>query len=258
MKKLLLFFSFFILHFTFCIAQNNPVPCPTDKDYKWGVGVQVSNPTKEVKVMWFDDGNESYDMYNTKDKSFSLGLSGKYTFNNGLGIHLKAEITKIDIIRTGDYWSFSEKCEEKIEGTQNQFHLTPGITWNTQKRKLNYYVGFEIISTFLEQFYINFNYTILDTTSNIYIIGQDEVVIPKGFSIGAGAVAGFDFYFFKNLSIGAEFSPSIVYYKSKGETITKLTNTSTVTQTLISSFQTVDEKNFFLKNKFSFNIKFSF
>ena len=79
------------------------------KDYKWGVGMQISNPTKEVKVMWFDDGNESYDVYNIKDKSFSLGILGKYTFNNGFGIHLKTGITKIDIIKTGDYWNFSDK-----------------------------------------------------------------------------------------------------------------------------------------------------
>jgi len=272
MKKILLIF--FILHFSFytfhfAIAQNtNPIPCPTDKIYKWGVGVQMNTIDKFFPYGYSGEGfgELCFEGIDTKNKSFSIGIMGNYLLSSDILFRFKYILTNIQMNVYSDlrnsYTSTSPINVEYLitDDTlgQKRHSFIQGIAWNIKKDKLNFYAGFEIPFIKYGDFTHSFTTTYYDTTSTIGYIVNDKVNIPGGFSIGTGAFIGFSVVPLKCFSIGAEFSSAFFYSKFKGIIECTTTQTYPINQ-IHNSYWKFSKKGYdFCKGVLSFNLVYLF
>ena len=94
----------------------------------------------------------------------------------------------------------------------------PGIQWNFMKNKfIESYCGMS--ATYLHYSIMNYTnrFETRDLPSDSLTGGfLDKATATGGFAAGAGAFAGFNIYLHKHISIGAEFSSAILYYKIGG------------------------------------------
>ncbi len=159
-----------------------------------------------------------------KDKSFSLGLNVSYKIKENCLLRFAAKINKYNI-----YETYNEKeitpvpTDEYLLDTgyikQSVYSLAPGILWNLNYKKLNFYGGFQII-------YKKYSPTLIDLRYSTHNSSNDTLTAYKyymikesgGYSVGIGPIAGFAVNIFKNISIGAEFTTAYTYYKRGGET----------------------------------------
>jgi hypothetical protein len=98
-------------------------------------------------------------------------------------------------------------------------------------------------------------YTNTDSlTGSILIDGQEKTNLPNGYSFGFGAIMGFNYFPAKWFSLGAEFSPSLLYAKLSGKTTTVITSAVPSNPTIIYYTQD-EEKGFtFFDQRFSINL----
>lgn len=167
-----------------------------------GFTIQISNPSRdEINIGWFNTGNESIDNFNLKQKSFSFGLLTNYDLNNETRIRFRFGVTR----------NFTEENRDPFfgKGQQTKLHFAPGIVWNINYSRINFYGGFEIPVNLHGEYTFTQNYT-----------SHSKLTLPKGYSYGIGALMGFNYFPIKWLSVGAEFSPSLLYAKLSGRTVT--------------------------------------
>jgi len=141
MKKFLLIF--FILHFSFCNAQNtNPIPCPTDKNYKWGIGVQVNTIDKFFpfdNVLAEGSLYDNDDHGNWKNNSFSMGLTGSYCLNETFSLRLKGGFTNVN--RT-----YHRDISDETQITLPPTPRPPGAIFDQTTKQTRNYFSPEIIA----------------------------------------------------------------------------------------------------------------
>jgi hypothetical protein len=222
---------------------------------KFGISVQVFNPINDVQVYWFNIDYESIDNHNLKDQSFGLGSQLYYNLKNETQLRFRFGWSRIHIleIQDQDIPSLGIHVLDQGLGKQNQFHFAPGIGWSMEKSRFQLIGGFELPINYVGRFDLTADFQ-QSNLSNDSIVDQSHstISIPAGFSIGLGAYLGFVYNFKKYLSIGAEFSPSLLYGNYGGRTSTS---------DYASSFQFeasyTDDSNIgftFYQNRFSLNI----
>jgi hypothetical protein len=193
------------------------------KSKKIGITFQVSNPNNDdINIGWFNIDTESIDNYTLSRKSYSYGLLLNYSVRDETAIRFRFGITKYNIIEKSSWYLIS------TSGEQTKFHFAPGLIWKINSRKFTLFGGFE--------FPINLHgeYKLTQHFINNNIITS----VPKGYSFGIGGVMGFDFFPTKILSLGAEFSPSLLNTNLSGKT--KTVNSPT------NNFYTHDEDKSFI------------
>ncbi len=217
MKKQLLIF-FILLNYTIntVFAQTTgreSLSTSTEKNYKWGVGVQVSSPEEFTAPYSFLLSN----VVNEKDNSaFSLGLSGNYFLRDNVFIRFRASMCNKAI-------TYHEENKDTLVGPpyvrdetdkQNSKSITLGIGRSIEQKFIRIYAGFEIAATFFDKYSLNYHGT--ETTFGGYVETR-SVIIPGGYALGLGAFTGCQFVFLKRFTVGPEFFCALQYYKVGGE-----------------------------------------
>ncbi len=222
---------------------------------RFGISAQLFNPINDVQVYWFNIDYESIDNHNIKDKSFGLGTQLYYNLKNETQLRFRFGWSHIDLleIQDQDINSMGIHVLDQGLGRQNQFHFAPGIGWSMAKSRFQLIGGFELPINYVGRFNLTADFKQY-YLSNDSLVEQSHstISIPAGFSIGLGAYLGFVYNFKKYISIGAEFSPSLLYGNYGGRT---------ATSDFASSFQYeasyTDDSHTgftFYQNRFSLNI----
>lgn len=226
------------------------------QDKKFGITLQVSSPSKDdISLGWYNIDVESIDGYNLKHKSYAGGVLANYNVNDQTTIRLRFGMTKYFIDEYKDEYLGGVRNVESNKGQQSKTHFAPGIIWKINKNKLDLFGGFEIPINLHGQFTMNWTYTNTDSlTGTVTNSGQQKTTLPKGHSFGVGALMGFNYFPAKWFSVGAEFSPSLLYAKLSGKTET--VSISSVPSASTTIYYTQDEeKGFtFYENRFSINL----
>lgn len=243
MKKPLLLATLFIVLHSF--SQTD----------KFGISAQIFNPINDVQLYWFNIDYESIDNHNLKDQSFGLGAQLYYNLKNETQLRFRFGWSRIHIleIQDQDIPSLGIHILDQGLGKQHQFHFAPGIGWSMEESRFQLIGGFELPINYVGRFDLTADFQ----QSNLYndsIVEQDHstISIPAGFSIGLGAYLGFVYNFKKYISIGAEFSPSLLYGNYGGRTAT---SDYASTFQFEASYTDDSSTGFtFYQNRFSLNI----
>jgi hypothetical protein len=230
------------------------------QEKKFGITLQVSSPSKDdVSLGWYNIDGESIDGYNLKHKSFAGGLLANYNISDETTIRVRFGMTKFFIDEYRDEYLSGVHSVESNKGRQTKTQFAPGIIWKMNKNKLDLFGGFEIPINLHGKFTMDYVYTNTDSlTGSIISDGQQITTLPNGYSFGIGAIMGFNYFPAKWFSLGAEFSPSLLYAKLSGKTTT--VNSSTVPSSPTTTYNSQDEdKGFtFYDQRFSINLSLWF
>jgi len=256
-KLLLILFCCFVCFAATAQKNNN------DNDYKWGIGIQINSVEKfsQYDNLFINDPNQ-FGEWNYK--SYSLGLTGIYSFNENSFLRLKGGFTKIYASLhqdTRDNYPpyFDLRYISDTEQKQNRYYFAPSFAWQLKKNFYTLYGGFDIPLTIHEKYFRTFSLNDYDST---FTIIKDNGIYtstaPGGFSIGAGIFVGFNINPAKHFAIGAEFSTAFLYSKLGGtiETIT--------TATIPDNFTSTTRGQYLIKGlnyageKFSINLIYFF
>lgn len=243
-KKLLTVYILFTLSFSF--AQEKKI----------GVTLQVSSPSKDdVKLGWYTIDTESIDGYKLKHKSYATGVLFNYNIKEEAVLRLRLGMSKSYIDEYSKQYGDDISYVESSEGKQTKLHIAPGIAWKMNKDKFSLYGGFELPINLHGEFTMRNTKVRSDKlTGNVLDYSGYNITIPSGYSFGMGAILGFNYSLVKSFSVGAEFSPSLLYAKLSGET------TTVVIDELDSSIEHIshtqdEEKGFtFYEQRFSINL----
>jgi hypothetical protein len=245
MKKITLIFCV-LLVFDFAIAQ----------DKKFGVTFQLSSPSKDdVKLGWYTIDTESIDGYNLKHKSYAMGVLFNYNIKDEAVIRLRLGMSKIYIDEYNKQYSNDVSFAESTEGKQTKLHIAPGIAWKMNKDKFSLYGGFELPINLHGKFTMH-NTRVRSSllTGDLLEYNSQSITIPRGYSFGLGAILGFNYSLAKRFSVGAEFSPSLLYAKLSGETTSVSANELDPSTQNISHTQDEDKGFTFYEQRFSINL----
>jgi len=215
---------------------------------RFGVTLQLNSPSNDdIHVGWFNTSNESIDNYDLKHQSFSAGLVLNYRIQNETTLRFRFGVTSISITESkppspnGDYILTAT-------GMQTKLHFAPGIIWQLSRNKFSLYGGLEIpINLHGEYTLTQFVSPYIDGHANY----QKTTTLPKGYSLGVGAILGFSYAPAGWFSVGAEFSPSMLYAKLSGRTST---NDPYYDPTIISHTNDEDKGYTFYDQRFSLNV----
>ena len=255
MKKLLLLICAILI-----IGNANAQEKKTEKDYKWSVGVQISNPINDVNAGWFDIDGESFDGNDVRDNSFSLGAFVSFCSKTKNYYRLRLGYTNIDVTEYTNGIFGNTQNTGFINGKQNKIHIAPGIFRNINNDKLHFFGGFEIPINLYREYTLHGEGSLTDISSGIIVEqGNSDQILNPGYSIGIGGIFGFDWQIIKQFSIGAEFSPSLLY-GSFGGKVTLVQNgilPISYTSTAITEQDKLKTLTFY-ENRFSINISYKF
>jgi hypothetical protein len=245
MKKFTLTF-FILLTFTFAIAQEK----------RLGVTLQVSSPSKDdVKLGWYTIDTESIDGYNLKHKSYATGLLFNYSVKNETVVRLRLGISKSYIDEYSRQYSSGILGTESSEGRQTKIHIAPGITWKMTKDKFSLYGGFELPINLHGKYTMDYTRTSSDSVTGTTLNHREQhISIPSGYSVGLGAIIGFNYFATKRISLGADFSPSLLYARLSGETTNVVTDDLDPNINQTTHTQDEDKGFTFYEQRFSINV----
>lgn len=219
--------SFILLVFTsFTITGFAQSEKEVEKENKWQISVNV-NTVEPASDAGFDYNTLSQRTFingHRKDNSYCVGLIASYKVKENCAVRLSAKMTNYKITETRDYREFPPSPQMTgayeisfLDAKQSVFAISPGILWNSNFSKLNFYGGFQLVYKKYSSIIGNTNLLDYDYPSNILTIDRRTYQTePGGFSTGVGPVAGFSVNQFKSISIGAEFSTAYSYYKTGG------------------------------------------
>ena len=251
MKKTTIFLCI-LLTSAFAFGQEKKVK----QEKKFGITLQMNSPSKDdVSLGWYNIDFESIDDYKLKHNSFAGGLLVNYNINDETTLRLRYGMTKYSIEEYKNKYQSGIFFVESNKGEQTKMQFAPGITWKMNKNKFSIFGGFELPINLHGEFSMNYVYKNTDSlTGKTTREGQLLINIPKGYSIGVGAIMGFNYFPAKHFSIGAEYSPSLLYAKLSGQT-------KSVTTSIYPSLPTTtdytedEEKGFtFYEQRFSINL----
>lgn len=197
---------------------------------KWQLGVNV-NTVEPITDAGFDFNELSQRTFSNghkKDNSYCVGLNLTYKIKENCAVRLSTRMTKYKVTETVDFREFSPPGSDyglnSSDIQQTMFAISPGILWNSNYKKLNFYGGFQLVYRQYSSVIGNTYYRAYLTSNNAPVSFIDfHQTEPGGFSLGAGSFAGFSINILKNVSIGSEFSTAYSYYKTGGAITTTKT-----------------------------------
>ena len=218
------------------------------KEQKFGCYFAINSVYAQVGYL-SDDGlttniwGSTYLGGDRKDKSISLSIIPAYNLSKDLLIRFELSWTKISLINSyssasSSFTSSSVRQAGSDTIKQKIYRYVPGLEYIYLKNKIiHLYCG--VILPIIQYEPVRRNQFVeqrnVGTDTLVYWNAQ-SVSIPGGYSAGVGSLAGFHVFIFKHLSIGAEFSVSLLYndiggdvtYHSTGETISNSSFDETV------------------------------
>jgi hypothetical protein len=254
MKTKLFISIAFYLCVTISIGQTDSVAKKKQlTTTKWQIGVNVNNvePLSDAGFDYIFGGESRLfnpsDLSRQKDKSSSFGLVVSYKIRENCAIRLGARRTSYKIDETYNFneivpsTSGSSYLYDDAHFRQSVISIMPGIIWDMQYKKINFYCGFQFVYKKYSSIDFQIRYTEYSSSSNTVLdITTIDFKQQGGFSIGVGPAGGFSVNVYKGVCIGAEFSTAYSYYKTGGERTKIHTSYSGVTDkyTLQNSYET--------------------
>jgi Outer membrane protein beta-barrel domain len=206
MKKIVIALTLIIVSAVVVNAQNDTIK-PVKGD--WGISLNITGLINDIKVQNNQDANGNYMIfarYYMKDHmALRLGLGVNYT---------KKSWFNADSISIAS----GNRALQEIDSTESRFDFTiaVGIEKHLGKTKrLDPYIGGDLIIGRLGNTKIDAKTDITDVTGtqNIQRIIQQD----GGFVFGLGGIAGFNYFFTRNFSLGVEISYAYTFTRSGGE-----------------------------------------
>ncbi|MFY9310307.1 MAG: hypothetical protein WAQ28_14770 [Bacteroidia bacterium] len=214
-KQLLFIFPFFIFSFIPCfsVAQDTIAVNNTNKNYKWGGGVQLSTPY-EFTAQYLEASNGFYPGFIKDYSAYSFGFQlnhiGNYYIQRlKVGICNRIQANQGDSSTTN---GVGDVFNETIK--QRMLYSSLGIGRIVKYKYAHLYGGLELSFIHYGQYAHNLDYSVYESGSLAY--GGVHVTSPGGFATGMGAFSGCDFFLFKQISIGVELALSFLYSKTGG------------------------------------------
>lgn len=190
--------SFILLFFLFTTTTYAQLEQEKKKEYKWQIAVNIST-VEPASDAGFDNNALSQRIFvngHRKDNSYCVGLNIGYKIREDCAVRISAKITNYKITETRDFREFYPQSSNyelaSLDAKQSVFTISPGIFWNSNYKKLNFYGGFQLV-------YKQYSSIIGNTTYGDYLYANNTAVSeqkyyqeePGGFSIGAGPLEVF-------------------------------------------------------------------
>ncbi len=229
MKKLTLYTLLILFNYK-TYSQSAPTPDGStfthEKNYKWGVGVQVNSVEgfSQYEKSLFDYSSYSILEFEWKNNSYSSGVRGIYRLNENTFLNCQAGTTQINLSSNSD----SRTGSSAVPGaytlgnsqiTEARYYCSPRIGWEMRKSKFGFNGGFAILFTSYSDYKLEGHGNDYDANNTMVAYYKFHRTASGGYTTGTGAFAGFNVYLFKHISIGADVSSALIYYKL-GSTIT--------------------------------------
>ena len=223
MKKELLLLIFSLLLSGMSVHGQDSLSFLSQK--RFGITLQLNSPNPdEVNVGWFNIDTESLDDHNLLHKSFSLGAALHYRLDKETTLRLRFArgTTHVEEYQEEVYDPrMDEYRREFMAGHQVKLQIAPSVIWELGSGRLRFFAGFELPVNLHGDYEFKSAATVLDGNRQFKYEAESVIVLPKGYSVGIGAVSGFNYYLTRALSMGAEFSPSLLYARLSGKTRNK-------------------------------------
>ena len=220
MKKAIIF-SFIIISRVRLFAQFEP---EQDNKYKWQITAVLNSVEAQMDQKLFDTWTYAsanyYGYYGDKeDNSFSWSIIPKYLITDNTFLRLEFGVTNINLhMRYNGSGDTASLNQGQVGGTgnitkhdiitQKISRYVAGIQWNFMKKKyIEAYCG----GTLNYLHYSEMEW--IDYIDALYLPGRKtnyRATTPGGFATGIGAFLGFNICIHKNVSIGGEFSYSLL------------------------------------------------
>ncbi|MDP1746457.1 MAG: hypothetical protein Q8L90_12820 [Bacteroidota bacterium] len=211
----------------FAIAQY---VSEADNQYKWSISAAINSVEAQMDQKLFDTWASPYVNYydnygNKKNKSLSFSIIPKYRITEDMLLRFEYGVTNIDLQSNfngiGDTLTQSQGQALGSANTisyqtisQKIYRYAAGVQWNFMKKKfIETYCG--ALLNYLHYSDMQWSQRIISNTT----VGRGTnytSATPGGFATGIGAFSGFNIYVHKQISIGGEFSYSLLYYKLGG------------------------------------------
>lgn len=197
--------------------------------YKWSISASINNVESQVgdpeKACWGYAYLNMFQNFNDKsNKSLSFSLTPKYYINN------KDFLFRLELGVTNINWSsYSNSHDSNIATTsytmiranikQTIYRVCPGVQINLLKTKyLDFYMGATANYLNYEGMEYIARFETKEFPTNKFVSASDDKAKGRGgFATGLGSLIGFNLYIQKHVSIGTEFSTSLMYYKIGGD-----------------------------------------
>ena len=195
----------------------------------WGFSLNITGLIQNIVIENNKDANGNYLLfarhYLKDDQALRMGLALNY---------LKQNRSVEDSITN----AAGNRALQEIDTSASRFDFT--ILVGLEKhlgtnKRLDPYVGGDLMIGRLGGTSTTINDNVTDVTGTAKT--QQIIQTDGGFSFGLGAVAGFNFFLSKNLSLGAEFGYAYIYHKRGGAW-----SSSTVTTPVSGSQETSFDK----------------
>jgi hypothetical protein len=190
-----------------------------------------------------------------KHKTYAGGFLAIYNINTETTVRLRFGRTNFFIDEYKDEYISGVQYVESNKGQQTKTQIAPGIIWKINSNKLVLFGGFELPVNLHGTFTMDYVFKGTDSlTGSLTGSGQQTTTLPGGHSFGIGALMGFNYFPAKWFSMGAEFSPSLLYAKLSGKTTT-VRNSSVPPVPTNTSYTQDEDKGFtFYDQRFSINL----
>lgn len=217
--------------------SKKPEDCPvfisgtSSKSPELSISLNTIDPFLPLGNIHFED--KYLDGGNYINKSFAIGLTGKYFFNESDGLRLKFIYTDKNISDNRDITSGARNIDEQ-KFRQTLIKFAPGFQWTFTKYKVSFTGGVELPITFIGKMTNNFYWRneALDGTLITEVVGVTN--IPGGYSTGLGIFLGSNYFFTKHFAVGFEFADAYQYTsvgKINSSTGTETNSSGTTTWT---------------------------
>lgn len=228
MKKLVLKLFFLVFHTIpfFTLAQTNNKIKP-----KFELSLAVNNIYTPMGLIgdatiglttdgfWNGGGAKT-------DASYSFSIIPRYHLSKNLLLRFEFGITRIKENRTITVSSTNGSSAsllypltlDAIE--QKTYRYIPSIQWSAFKdKRIDLHIGLSASYLYFSNLMYNSHYEIRNIVPDSLVFEKETTRnVPGGYGLGIGSLAGFDYFLFKNVSIGAEFSNAFIYYNLGGQT----------------------------------------
>jgi hypothetical protein len=225
MKNKIIILTMFFSSITYSgLAQFNE----KQNEHKWGMTVSVNDANSqmayygEVGLAMDAEGN----MISAGKKinhSFSLSFTPKYYINNQWLLRFEYGLTQIDLTNMSIAYSSptpsfnSTTTNDAIKQKINRYVAGAQFIFFKNKRIESYggvsldYIKYAVITrnVYSEQHDV--------VTDTLISWGRSNITIPGGYAVGSSVFGGFNVFLYNHISLGAEFSSSLLYYNVGGE-----------------------------------------
>jgi hypothetical protein len=267
MKKSALILMSFLLS-SLCYAQKDSL-MGKEIIYRWRTTIAINSVEAQMDQQllntWLYPSTNYYGNYGNKtNRSISMSIIPKYYLDDNKWLRFELGITYINLLShyDGTFDTLAPGGANTIVNSKLQqkiYRFSPGIQWNFKQIKFfQPYCGVSLY--YLQYGKLNWEDNISDNSTP----GRGTEYSTKtkgGFASGIGSFVGLNVFINKRISIGSEFSYSLLYSKIGGTEKGVQTDTFPNSPTYISNWSTENAGSKgiqFSKIMPSFNISFRF